>query len=140
MRTLFFKGLRFLQQCKTDFYFLGKKKFPYGEDPNKCTYFAGFFPYRDSIDQGQSYGARYFHLGFLGVYLSHVGAIWPWYPSALYPCTQNPSIMEDHPSTIGDHSSCDLSVQYLNSSSCFLSFINLVPSPMASLFEQVRQP
>ena len=23
--------------------------FPYGEDPNQCTYFAGFFPYRDSM-------------------------------------------------------------------------------------------
>ena len=36
--------------------------------------FSRFLPYQDSIDQGQSLGARYFHLGFLGVYLSHVGA------------------------------------------------------------------
>ena len=53
MRTLFFEGLGFLQQYKTDSNFLGKKVFPYGEDPNKCKYFAEFFPYRDSIDQGQ---------------------------------------------------------------------------------------
>ena len=25
--------------------------FPYGEDFNKCTYFTGFFPYRDSINR-----------------------------------------------------------------------------------------
>ena len=77
MRTLFFEGLGFLQWHRTDFYFLGKNVFPYGEDPNKCMYFVGFFPYKDSIDQGQSQGARYFHLGFLVARLSRLGATWP---------------------------------------------------------------
>ena len=36
---------------------------------------------------------------------------------------------------MGDHPSCDLFVQYLNPSS-----INLVPSPIEGLFEQIRQP
>ena len=54
MRILFSESFGFLEWCRTDFYFLSKKKFPCGEDPYKCTYYVGFFSYRDSIDQGQT--------------------------------------------------------------------------------------
>ena len=39
----------FYSSVEPNFSFLVKKVFPYGENINKCTYFAGFSPYRCSL-------------------------------------------------------------------------------------------
>ena len=59
MCTLFSEGLGFLQQRRTDSYFLSRKIFPCGEDPNKCAYRrVHVFSIWDSLEFTQGMGCH----------------------------------------------------------------------------------